>query len=102
MSAAIRKVSIEAGEVCGGIERDRPIPVVNVQELLEVEDLYVMIICLAGDDNVVLKCADFSPAACRSTRGLRKTSKVAELSSTCDLCYHQSTRSKTVSLGYMK
>lgn len=70
--------SVETSEVIRRVKDDR-LAVVNIKQLLQVEDLNVVIIRLAADNDVVLEDADLSPDGSRSAGSLRQTTEVAKL-----------------------
>lgn len=76
--------AVEASQVGRRVEDDW-LAVVDVEELLEVEDLNVVIVRLAADNNVVLEHADLPPDGSLSAGSLGQTAEVAKLATKNDL-----------------
>lgn len=76
--------AVEASDVGGRVEGDRRL-VVDVEQLLQVEDLDVVVVGLAADNDVVLEHTDLAPDGGGGTLGLGKTAEVSELATLDDL-----------------
>ena len=85
MSTAIGEVAVEASEILDRVKGDRPLLIVDIQQLLQVEYLDMMVIGLATNDYVVLVGSDLTPLTCGGSCSLRKTAKISQLASSCDL-----------------